>query len=650
MTNTYLYIDIETRSKTDLIAHGGYRYNKCPSTELICVSYALNDNKIITWFPEDGPIPSDLYAYLSDNTPHKKIVAHNAAFERLFFENQGHKYDLPLIDLNRWVCSSATCMAVGLPAKLSDVAIALDLFVKKMPEGTRLIRDYCTPHNYRAAWKPGDKELMQDYCETDVAVMRTALKFVPQLNDDMLRQYHITEEMNDLGVPVDIRFAKAAIAYSEDIRADINVNIEKITHNKVESHSARKTRDEWLREQLTVDQLEVLMVNDKIKFDQPRRTALLNVDDLPFNVRDFTEQVDAAGGATVKKFSAMVNTHVNGNCHGNLIWSGAGASGRYSSRGLQLQNMKRDVFDDPEPYIQDVIDGYEIDSPSHTLAKLCRAAITNESGLTWSDFSQIEARVLPWLSADKKADDLLDAFYRGDDIYTLEARKWFHLDEISKEMRQAAKIGVLACGFQGGFRAVQAMAANYGMIMSAEEATSIKTQWRAANGWAEPFWNGLYDSACSAVRAPGEVFEQGRIRLMCQGEWLWLELPSGRCLGYYQPKFEYIQSPWEDAPSEKLTALWGAGKRKAGEAWPRRTLYGGLFSQNATQGTAADIMREAITRAYDAGLDTILTVHDEMVCLGYVKDALHDVMITPPSWAEGLPIAADTTEGKRYGK
>jgi DNA polymerase len=54
------------------------------------------------------------------------------------------------------------------------------------------------------------------------------------------------------------------------------------------------------------------------------------------------------------------------------------------------------------------------------------------------------------------------------------------------------------------------------------------------------------------------------------------------------------------------------------------------------------------------GLDVIVTVHDEIVIeVSDPEDAkqrLEEIMVTPPSWANGLPLAAESKIMGRYGK
>jgi DNA polymerase len=273
--------------------------------------------------------------------------------------------------------------------------------------------------------------------------------------------------------------------------------------------------------------------------------------------------------------------------------------------------------------------------------------------LTYSDYSQIEARVLPWLANSPEAEKTLDIFREGRDLYSENAVNMFGLssiDEVTKDLRQSAKVAVLACGFAGGYNALLSMAKIYGMQMSEDTARTNVARWRQANKWAEPLWYGLKDAGGNAVKFPNKVFSHGRISFMYDGkDWLWLQLPSGRCLAYFQPRFELVEYPWGDSGVE-LTFLWGSGKPKAGEKWPRTTVSPITFVQHATQATAADVMRETLTRADKAGLRNLFSVHDEMIIEGDYFDELHAIMEVPPTWADGLPIAADTQTSVRYGK
>ena len=654
MLKKMMWIDLETRSHEDLLSRGLLKYAQHPSTEVICMSYAFDDGDVKTWFAEDGPFPQEVLDHFASGGIG---YAHNASFERQLFDYViANDYDFKAPALEQWRCSAARAMAHGLPHGLDMICRALRLPLQKQSEGKRLIRDYCAPH-FKTEWEGNDKQLMQDYCEMDVMTMRQFCSVLRELSDEEWEQYHITERMNDRGVPIDTHFVSAALSYAEDIRKDVASQIVKLTNGEVTKPTERTTRDAWLTSKLTPEQLEIITVEKKevkkIKFDQEYRALLASDPDLPEEVDKFIDLVEQAGGSTISKYGAMSRTHVDGRVHGSLIWNGAGTTGRFSSRGLQLQNFRRDVFKDPDPIIEAVKQNVVLDKPADALGRLIRSAISSPNGLTFSDYSQIEARVLPWLSGDPRAEATLDVFREGRDIYTETAVGMFNLksvEQVDSDLRQASKQGNLACGFGGGARAVQAMAKNYGLKYDFDRANGIKVAWRKANPWAEPFWYGLTDAANAAFRRPGTVTRAGKIKFFCNGQdILWMMLPSGRCLAYLKPKFELVMLPWGEE-DWRLTCLWGSGKPKAGQKWLRRTLSHLILSENATQGTAADIMREAIVRAYKSGLDVLFSVHDELVAEGHVFDKLHAVMVQQPTWADGLPIDADTQEAYRYGK
>jgi DNA polymerase bacteriophage-type len=53
---TILWLDYETRSRCDLRTRGSYNYAQDPSTEIICMAYAFDDEDVQLWTP-DQPFP-----------------------------------------------------------------------------------------------------------------------------------------------------------------------------------------------------------------------------------------------------------------------------------------------------------------------------------------------------------------------------------------------------------------------------------------------------------------------------------------------------------------------------------------------------------------------------------------------------------------
>ena len=70
-----LWLDFETRSRCDLSAKGVYNYAQDASTDVLCMSYAFDEDEVVTWQP-DQPFPESVRNHTG------LIYAHNAAFER----------------------------------------------------------------------------------------------------------------------------------------------------------------------------------------------------------------------------------------------------------------------------------------------------------------------------------------------------------------------------------------------------------------------------------------------------------------------------------------------------------------------------------------------------------------------------------------
>jgi DNA polymerase len=76
-------------------------------------------------------------------------------------------------------------------------------------------------------------------------------------------------------------------------------------------------------------------------------------------------------------------------------------------------------------------------------------------------------------------------------------------------------------------------------------------------------------------------------------------------------------------------------------------LWGGILTENMSQGLARDIFSDMMIRVDAAGYPVILHVHDEMVCEvpeEQAEQALSDIlsiMHTAPSWIPDIPVAAE---------
>ena len=650
-----LYCDFETRSRCDLPSRGVYNYAQDPSTQVLCMSYAFDDEDVQTWTP-DQPFPTRVAIY------NGQIRAHNAAFERLIFWYViCPDFGVPEPALERFYCTAAQARANCAPGSLEDVGRFAGASMKKDHRGAALVRALSIPQANGAFRE--DAALMREmieYCEQDVRAMRAFSKAMRGLTDEELLDYHVNERINDRGVRLDRPLAQAAVRYAAAEQEEIETVFREITGlTSVRSPRMR----EWVLERVGPQAKAMMMVwkdgVQKASIDKTVRANLLameNPDEVPAEVAEVVQCADDLWASSVAKFerAASLSDDQDSRVRGAFVFAGGSATGRASSYGLQVHNFPRKCAKQPELARQALVRGHQIvpefgKRVTDVLKSMLRPALIPAEGKSFAvfDYAQIEARVTPWLSM--KGEETLDVFRQGRDIYVAVAARMFNVAEaaVTDEQRQLGKVAVLACGFGGGVGAFSAMGRVYGVHMPESEAKRTVDLWRRANPWAVPFWSDLEHAYTRAIRRPGDVFTAGRVQYMMQGEHLWYALPSGRVLCYPYARFEedgvsYAKASWKPAADAK--------------EWPRARLWRGLACENIVQATANDILREALRRMDAAGIEVVLHVHDEIVAevdtekSEELAAAMRAVMVTPPAWAEGLPLGASGKVLSRYGK
>lgn len=293
--------------------------------------------------------------------------------------------------------------------------------------------------------------------------------------------------------------------------------------------------------------------------------------------------------------------------------------------------------------------------PLSILSSCLRGFLISKPGhdLIAADFSAVESRVLNWLAGQN---DILDIYRGHGKIYEYNAAGIYHvpLSQVTKDQRQIGKVAELALGFGGGKRAFQAMAKNYGVKVSSDEAEAIKLGWRAAHPFVVKYWYSVEEAALRAVANPGTradvIAGNTDIVFRVSGSWLWCRLPSGRVLCYPYPKIEQVETPW-GALKDAVTYM---GVNSLTKKWERQKTYGGSLVENITQAVARDLLAPALAAMELKGYPVVFHSHDEIICevpekFGSVKE-MEETMCVLPRWASTLPIAASGWRGKRYRK
>ena len=623
-----LFIDFETKSACDLKKHGVYNYAQDRSTEVLCMSYAFDDD-VQTWTP-DQPFPDAVRNYKGE------IRAHNATFERLIFW-----YVLGInFKLEQFYCTATQARANCLPGSLEDIGRAMSAKMKKDHRGKQLIRQCCVPP-YNIALLP---ELIH-YCEQDVRAMREVSLALRQLDADELRDYHINERINDRGLLIDVPLCHAAIGYATAELEDIQTLVKDITG--IASARSPKLK-QWVADRLR--DVEVMMVEDKLSLNKNVRTALLQLD-LPDEVLDVVQCIDDISASSVAKFKRMgeladVEDH---RVRGAFVFNGGSATGRASSYGVQLQNMARVCAKDPVAVRSAMMSGGDLGAfgsrVTDVLKGMIRPAIIPAKGnvLVVADWAGIEARCNPWLAKQTSSEAKLDIFRSGGDVYVENAKSTFNTKEVTKEQRFIGKVQELALGYSGGAGAFASMARIYGLNMPEHQIKRMINGWRVANPWCIPYGQELERAYMSAMRHKGHEFSAGRVTYLFDGNHLWYILPSGRILNY----------PFARIEDGAVTYLKAAFKPASDAVeWPRARLWQGIAQENCAQATANDLLRYSLRQ-----LDGVIAhIHDEIVVECKEDEAetitkrMTSSMCSAPVWADGLPLDVEITTMNRYGK
>lgn len=645
-----LWVDFETRSRCDLTTKGVYNYAQDGSTDVLCMSYAFDDDEVVTWTP-DQPFPEAVRQHKG------QIRAHNAAFERLIFW-----YVLQInFDLEQFYCTATQARANCAPGSLEDVGRFASADMRKDYRGAQLIRRLCMPQ--------ADGKFCQDaalfaemvaYCEQDVRAMRAISKAMRDLSAEELADYHVNERINDRGVLVDVALCKAAIDYASDELIEIEQLVAEVTQGEITSVRSPKMR-QWVMDRVGPEALKLMESykdgEKKYSIDKTVRANLLAMDDpeqVPADVADVIQCADDLWASSVAKFArlAALADDEDQRVRGAFVFAGGSATGRASSYGAQVHNFTRKCADDPEAVRHAMVRGHKI-VPTYgrrvtdVLKGMLRPALmpAPEHVLIVADWAAIEARMNPWLSAHVTSEAKLDLFRTGADIYKHNASRTFNvpIEQIDKEQRQIGKVQELACGYGGGVGAFASMGRIYGVNLPEADSRRMVDAWRRANPWAVHYWQSLESSYLRAMKHPKSEFKAGRVTYYFDGQHLWYALPSGRILCYPYARLEddgvsYAKASWKPAADAK--------------EWPRARLWKGLAAENICQAAAADILRSSL-RQLDG---VVLHVHDEIVLEVLAADAdaavamLHSVMCTSPAWASGLPLEAEINVMTRYGK
>lgn len=690
-----VHVDFETRSAADLKRVGAWLYAEHPSTSIMCMSFAVDDEDPICLPMIATPGTYNPYWVFSmarvkqwAHNPDVLFVAHNAAFEQAFWKtHMVGKYGFPELPPNRWIDTMAKCAAHALPMSLEGAAKALQLSEQKDMVGSKAMLKLCKPKKDGTFWEyhecPEDFEAMFSYCNQDVIVERKLDHMLADLNPVEQKVWVIDQRMNQQGIYIDRPTVSMAIGLAEEFKDRTKASFKDITGL---NPGQRAAVGDWLfLEGCDIPNTKSSTTRGVIADDK--------VDD---RIRQALTLMGEANKNSIAKYRTMLQRSREDGLMREILAYHAAITGRFGGRGVQIQNLPRPTMD-IEAIIHTMRFGYESFSliyPAVAAALSCalRGMIVAPTGkkMMVADLSQMEARVLAWLAGEQ---GVLDVFRAGTDLYCYQATQFYgrEITKADKDERQVGKVGVLAFGYQGGIGALDNMAKAYGLDISRVAASIInsatpdevesaefcymlymknwvseekptdrtsalaadilKQRWRRSNPAIVRYWNRLEDAAIEAVITPGgkfvvraeehdgHTYAPPEVVFFMNGIFLQCQLPCKRVISYPYPKVT-------QGEKGKMTLSYHTPEKG------RVTTYGGKLAENLTQAVQRDLLVYALIRL-ESKYPVAFHVHDEVISYVDMDASLSDfesILKMVPRWAEGIPIDAKGWEGFRYGK
>lgn len=658
-------VDIETYSEADIAKTGLHRYATDPSFEILLIGYKLPGMTSpevidISGMPRGEAVDfvkneyPDFYEALK--SPDCRKTAFNAAFER----NCLSQYfdEMPP---EQWQCTMIRAAQLGLPMSLASVGEALGLKEDqaKLKSGKALIQYFCKPckptkvnggrtrnlpHHAPDRW-----DLFIEYNRQDVVAEQAIIDILDQygpMDPNEQRLWEWDQRLNDRGVMLDIPYIKNILNYDNRRRAELEEEAKKIT-GLANPNSVMQLKG-WLEEKgVYMDGVTKETVAKALK------------EDLPKDAKRVLEIRQALGKTSCKKYEAMLNAVcADSRLRGILQFYGANRTGRWAGRIVQTHNLPQNHIDDLD-YCRELTSEGDFEAvemiwgeTAFIFSQLVRTAFIAPEGQHFvvCDFSAVEARIIAALA---HVEWRMKVFAEGGDIYCASASQMFHVPVvkhgINGHLRARGKVAELALGYQGNVGALKRMDSS-GAIPE-DEMPGIVKRWREASPEIPKLWRKMELAAKTAIATrrgesdPVEV--QGGIKFFMKKNVLFMRLPSGRKLAYWNAKLMQM-----DDGAEHITY---SGINQETKKWEITETYGGKLTENAVQAIGRDGLAEAMLRVTDMGYKIVMHVHDEMIVEvddtdteAYKKIAA--AMGVSPTWMPDLLLRGDGYETKFYKK
>lgn len=331
---------------------GTMNYVTDPRTQILILTFALDDEEPRIWFPGD-PIPDDLREHVESGG---YMVAWNAAFDRLMWQFVGENdHGYPKLANDQVLCAMAQAQASNLPASLDGAAKKIG-GAQKNSSGKSLIKMFCMlgsnadPVDHPERWN--------DFCVyalDDISSMRDVWQATRPLALEEWQEYWASEKINDRGFEIDPVMATICAEFYLIDKELVAEEAKRLTNGEIDRLTLTARINEYVYTRLP-PQLGKTMVTefdpetgDPLKYTLRKDRLHMLLEDISMSdepvddtLVEFLELLEHGRSSSALKFRKMADQQMGGRMYHSYVFNGGGQTGRFSSRGVQVHNLPRE--------------------------------------------------------------------------------------------------------------------------------------------------------------------------------------------------------------------------------------------------------------------------------------------------------------------
>ncbi len=352
---TYVVLDFETASASDLKKEGAWKYSESPTTEILCLGYSIDGMPPMLLTPEDlvyvgnslplKPGQSKTLLEVMAENPSCIFIAHNAMFEKAIWRNiMVKQYGWPNIPNSRWHDSMAVAAMKALPMKLERAALAMRLSEQTGQGHQRIVTAPSKPKK-DGSYDRSPETLDKVYSENrqDVLCEVELNNRIGGLQPCERAVWLLDQRINERGALVDLDFVAACQKIIDGATVPLVQEFRDITGGI--SPTQRDAVMAWASSNgLNLPNLQKATIDALLgggEDDDDEVFAETHLFEMPASVRRALEIRRKVGSASIKKLSAIRSSAcADGRVRGIVQYHGAGP-GRWVGRLFQPHNFPR---------------------------------------------------------------------------------------------------------------------------------------------------------------------------------------------------------------------------------------------------------------------------------------------------------------------